>query len=146
MLSREHAAGHHSVGRCTTYLQRLGGLIERNLATFSAVDFSIDRNAMAVPKAADMGARPGGTMRRQLSGAVQNGGDCVVRQLPRQYANKIDDIGCDRPSSMASLVLLDLHLSMITPLPMNDEHQAIIDDIDDNFFDKQPDDLFAGFD
>jgi hypothetical protein len=85
-------------------------------------------------------------MRGQFSRAVQYGGDCVVRQLPRQYANKIDDIGCDSPSGMAGFVLLDLHLSMVAALPMNDEHQAIIDDSDDNFLDEQPDDLFAGFD
>jgi len=46
---------------------------------------------------------------------------------------------------LADFVLLDLHLCVIAALPMDDKHQGLIDDIDDNFFDEQPDDLLAGF-
>ena len=48
---------------------------------------------MRVSKTADMSAGPAGTMRRRFSGAVQDGSDCIVRQLPREYANQIDDAG-----------------------------------------------------
>ena len=101
---------------------------------------------MRVSKTADMSARPAGTMRRRLSGAVQDGGDYVVRQLPREYANQVDDAGVGRPSSLADFVLLDLHLCVIAALPMDDKRQGLTDDIDDDFFDEQPDDLLACFD
>jgi hypothetical protein len=76
---------------------------------------------MGVSQTANMSARPAGTMCRRLSRAVQDRGDCVVRQLPREYANQIDDIGVGRPSSLADFVLLDRHLCVITALPMNDK-------------------------
>ena len=100
---------------------------------------------MRVSKTADMSARPAGTMCRRLSGAVQDGRDYIVRQLPREYMNQIDDTGVGRPSSLADFVLLDLHLCVIAALPMDDKRQGIIDDIDDNFFDEQPNDLLACF-
>ena len=98
---------------------------------------------MRVSKAADMSARPAGAMRRRLSGAVQNGGDCVVRQLPREDTNQIDDTGVGRPSGLADFVLLDPHLCVVAALPMDDKRQGLTDDIDDNLFDEQPDDLLA---
>jgi len=78
-----------------------------------------------------MSAGPAGTMRRRFSGAVQDGSDCIVRQLPREYANQIDDAGLGRPSGLADFVLLDLHLCVIAALPMDDKRQGLIDDIDD---------------
>jgi hypothetical protein len=84
---------------------------------------------MRVSKTADMSARPAGAMHRRLPGAVQDGGDYVVRQLPREYANQVDDAGVGRPSSLADFVLLDLHLCVIAALPMDDKRQGIIDDI-----------------
>jgi hypothetical protein len=101
---------------------------------------------MGVSKTANMSARPVGTMCRRLSGPVQDCGDCVVRQLPREYTNQIDDIGLGRPSSLADFVLLDRHLCVIAALPMDDKRQGITDDIDDNFFDEQPYDLLACLD
>ena len=98
---------------------------------------------MRVSKTANMSARPAGTMCRRLSGAVQDRRDCVVRQLPREYANQIDDTGVGRPSSLADFVLLDRHLRVIAALPMDDKRQGITDDIDDNFFDEQPYDLLC---
>jgi hypothetical protein len=98
---------------------------------------------MRVSKTANMSARPAGAMCRRLSGAVQDRGDCVVRQLPREYANQIEDTGVSRPSGLADFVLLDLHLGVVAALPMDDKRQGITDDIDDNFFDQQPDDLLA---
>ena len=62
-----------------------------------------------------------------------------------KYANQIHNIGLDRPPCVANLVLFDLHLSVITTLPMYDKNQRIIDDINNDFFDKQPDDLLARF-
>jgi hypothetical protein len=94
---------------------------------------------MRVSKTADMSARPAGAMHRRLPGAVQDGGDYVVRQLPREYANQVDDAGVGRPSSLADFVLLDLHLCVIAALPMDDKGQGLTDDIDDDFFDEQPD-------
>ncbi len=40
-----------------------------------------------------MGTRPRGAAPGQFAGTIQNGGDRVVRQLPRQHANEINDIG-----------------------------------------------------
>jgi len=80
-----------------------------------------------------------------LSGAIQNGGYSVIRQLSRKHTNQIDDSRFDRPSRMADFVLLDLQLSVVVALPMNDQRQSVIDDIDYNLFDEQPDDLLACF-
>lgn len=143
---REHAAGHHSVGCRSAHLQSFGSFVDRDLTALSPFALAIDWNAVRVSKTADMSARPAGTMRRRLSRTIQDGGDCVIWQLPRPYANQIDNTGVDRPSGMADFVLLDFHISVIAALPMDDKRQGITDDIDDNFLDEQPDDLLARFD
>ena len=71
-----------------------------------------------------------------LSGAIQNGGYSVIRQLPRKHTNQIGDSSFDRPSRMADFVLLDLQLSVVVALPMNGQRQSVIDDIDYNLFDE----------
>lgn len=106
MLGRKHAADHHSVGGRSAHLQSFGGFLERDLAALSAFAVAINRNAVIIPKAADMGARPGGVMRRRLSRAVQDGSDCVIRQLPREHANQIGDTGFDCPSGMLKAPLI----------------------------------------
>src|SRR5215469_2474490 len=146
LLPGNHAVGHHSVGRRSTHLQGFGGFVERDLAALRTFALAINRNAMRVSKTANMSARPAGAMRRRLSRAVQDGRDYVVRQLSRQYMNQIDDTGVGRPSSLADFVLLDLHLCVIAALPMDDKRQGLTDDIDNDFFDEQPDDLLACFD
>jgi hypothetical protein len=75
-------------------------------------------------------------MRGHLAGSIEDRGDRRVRQLPRQYANEIEDIGFDRPAGLPDLVLFDRQLGMVATLPMNDERQRISRDIDDNLFDK----------
>ena len=88
-------------------------------------------------KTVDMNARQRGPMRRRFSGAVQDDGDCVVRQLPREYANQIDDAGVGRPSSLADFVLLELHLCLTAALPLDRQRQEVIDNIDDDLFDER---------
>jgi hypothetical protein len=73
---------------------------------------------------------------RQLAGAIQNGGDCHIWQLSRQYPHEIDDIGLDHPTGLSDLVLLHGHLGVVTTLPMNDECQLVIGYINDDFFDE----------
>jgi hypothetical protein len=120
--------------------------VEGELATLSAFAFAINRKPVRVSKTANMSARPAGTMRRCFARAVQDGSDCVVPQLPREHADQINDTGIGRPSSLADSVLLDLHLCVIAVLPMDDKRQGLTDDIDDDFFDEQSDDLLACFD
>jgi len=79
----------------------------------------------------------------ELSRTIQNGGYRVIRQLSRKHSNQVDDAGFDSPSGVTDLVLLDPHLSVVAALPMDDQRQSIIDDIDDNLFDQQPNDLLA---
>jgi hypothetical protein len=82
-------------------------------------------------------------MRRELPRTIQNGGYRVIRQLSCKHSNQVDDTGFDGPSGVTDLVLLDPHLRVVAALPMDDQRQSIIDDIDDNLFDEQPDDLLA---
>ena len=133
----------HPIGGGAAYLQNIGGFIERHFAALGSFAFAINRNTVGVPKTTDMGSCPGGAASVRLAGAIQDGGDCHVRQLSRQYPHEIDNIGLDRPTGLSDLVLLDRHLGVVATLPMNDKCQAVVDNIDDDFFDEQPDDLLA---
>ncbi len=85
----KHAVGHHSVGCRTAHLQSFGRFVERDLASLGAFASAINQNTMGVSKTANMSARPAGTMRRRLSGAVQDrpaitlSGNCRARTRTR---------------------------------------------------------------
>jgi hypothetical protein len=83
-----------------------------------------------------MGSCPSGAASRQFAGAIQDPGDRHVRELPRQHAHEIDDVGLDRPTGLPGLVLPDRHLGVVATLPMNDERQSVVEDIDNDFFDQ----------
>jgi hypothetical protein len=61
--------------------------------------------------------------------------------LPRQHTHELNNIGLNRPTGLTDFVLLDRHLRVVTALPMNDKCQTVVDNIDYDFFDEQPDDL-----
>ncbi len=53
--------------------------------------------------------------------------------------HELNDLGVGRPAVLAGLVLLDAQACVIAALPMNDQFNLVVDDLDDNLFDKQPD-------
>ncbi len=72
-----------------------------------------------------MGSCPRGSVSRQFAGAIRDGGNRHVRELPRQHAHEIDDLSLDRPTGLPDLVLPDRHLGVVATLPMNDERQSV---------------------
>lgn len=98
---------------------------------------------MDVAKTADVASRPAGAMPCPLAGSIQDRCDRQIGQLPRQVANEIDNISLNCPAGLADLVFLHRHPGVIATLPMNDERQCVVNGIDNDFFDQQPNDLFA---
>ncbi len=101
---------------------------------------------MDVAKTADVASRPAGAMPCPLAGSIQDRCDRQIGQLPRQVANEIDNISLNCPAGLADLVFLHRHPGVIATLPMNDERQCVVNGIDNDFFDQQPNDLLACLD
>ena len=106
----------------------------------------MDRDAVVVPEAADVGSGPTAAASSHFAGAIQDRGDGQIGQLPRQHTDEIDDIGLGCPAGLSNFVLLHRQLRVVTTLPMNDERQCAANDIDDDFLNQQPNDLLSRLD
>jgi len=146
LSGREYATADHPVGCCAAYPQDICGFIKRCFLALGAFAFTIGGDAMGVPEPTDMTSCPGGAASGQLARTIEDGGNGQIRELPRQHTHEVEDVGLNRPTGLPDLVLPDRHFGVIAALPMDDQRQAIADDIDDDLLDEQPDDLLARLD
>jgi len=61
-----------------------------------------------------------------FSGAIEQGGDCVVRHLTCKHTHKIHYLGVGRPTRHADTVFLNLQAGVIATLPVDDEVKMLI--------------------
>ena len=101
---------------------------------------------MGLAEAADLGARPAIALSGRLAGAIEDGGDRQIRHLAGQYADEIEGVGRHGPAGPADLVLFDAQSGVIAALPVDDEGQCVVHDVDDDLLDQQSDDLLTRLD
>ena len=80
---------------------------------------------------------------RRFSRSIENHGDRVIGHVTGQCAHEVDDISFGDPSRVAELVLLHAEARMVSSLPMNDEFEALANDVDDNLGNDRANDLLA---
>jgi hypothetical protein len=71
----------------------------------------------------------------KLSSAVQSCRDGCVRHLTGQHLDQFDDIDIGGPSRLTGLVLRNLQASVISTLPVDDQSDLVIKNVDNDLRD-----------
>lgn len=105
----------------------------RRLASLRPFAFAIDRDIILLPQQADTSSCPTIAVAGRLSGSIQHRGDNLIWHLAGERANQIDHLSVGCPTSPSYAVLPYAQSSMIASLPMNNQIQGVIHDVDDDF-------------
>src|SRR5271169_5461393 len=106
-------------GRCNA--ENIARFADRHFVAGLPFSFAVDRNRMIAAQGADTLCRPYFSMCRAALIPIQDRGDSCVRFDPRQYANDLHEILVGDIAMRTAANLLELHLGVISSLPMQHE-------------------------
>src|SRR5437870_5415593 len=79
----------------------------------------------------------------RFTGSDEHRSNRLVWHLARQSAHQINDVIIGRPARLAGAILLHRDTCVIPALPMDDEHQSIADDVDNDLRDNRSNNLLT---
>jgi hypothetical protein len=134
LLGWQGAVAKHAQDRGGTDGQSCGRLIERHLAAFGALTFSIGRNALAMSQRVNTAARPTVATAGRFPRTVQDRGDRLIWHMASEDSHKLDNVRIGHPAILTSFTFLHAQAGMIATLPMDDELDLVVHYVDHNLF------------
>jgi hypothetical protein len=133
----------HSHGAEIKYL---GGLGQRDLATFGPLGLPIDCDTVHIAEATHARLRPPVQAACSLSFSVQHASDRLIGHQARASTDQFNDFGFDAPTCLAPSVFLHRETGMIAALPVQQQLDLLTLDARNYLAQHDTDDTLAGDD